>query len=232
VLRADSLPLCDADARDFVLHTTLASLSGLAITVVSISLLPGWRGATLGAGQGLLWCAWMLRRRRTAWMGNLVLFGVVAGLVELLADLWLVRGTGTLVYPRGGPFLLESPAYMPVAWFGMLSTGMAIGLALRRRYSVAVSSALVAVALGLYIPLFESFAGLAGWWHYRACAMALGGVPVYIVLGEVLIAVPLVALTERMRRAGPGTAAALGVAQGLWIFAAYALAYAVSPAVR
>jgi hypothetical protein len=156
-----------------------------------------------------------------------VLFGLSAGAVELLADRWLVA-IGTLCYPDAGPFLLDSPAYMPVAWLGMLSAGLALGIALRRSWSLPASSALVAAALGLYIPVYELLARWAGWWRYEHPTLWLGAVPPPIVVGEALLALPLVWMAERLARARLPAATALGAVEGLWIFGSYRLAWLFS----
>lgn len=214
-----------ADARVFLRFSALAASSGLAVSIFSMLFLRGWIGATLGVGQGLFWCGVMLYRRRSRWLLNITVSGIAAGITELAADAWLVSATGTLVYPQDGPSIALSPAYMPLAWFGMLSGGGALGVALRKRWSLAPASAAVALALGVYIPFYEMLAARAGWWHYRGCALSLGPVPAYIVIGEVLIALPLVPVTERLIHARTRFAAAVGVGLGLWIFASYALAW-------
>jgi hypothetical protein len=220
---AEEVPPDEVDA--FVRATTRASATGLALSLLSVAVLPGWRGATLGVAQGLAWCALLLAGGSRPWAARVVTFGSVAGVVELLADVWLVHGTGTLVYPPGGPFLLASPAYMPAAWLGMLTGGVALGVVLRRRLGRAASAAAVAAAMGAYVPFYEALARAAGWWWYQGVPLHLGAVPAYIVLGEVLIGIPLVAAAERLTRVGTRGAVLLGVAQGLWIFASYALAW-------
>jgi hypothetical protein len=218
-------PETAADARTFVRYITLAALGGLAWTVFSIRFLPGSIGAIVGVGQGLVWCGIMLYRHRSRWLLNLTVSGIVAGTVELAADAWLVEATGTLVYPASCPTIACSPAYMPAAWFGMLSCGSALGVALRKRWSLVPASIAVALALGVYIPSYEALAAHAGWWHYRGSTISFGYVPAYIVLGEVLMGLPLVLLTERLIHARTLAAAALGAGLGLWIFASYALAW-------
>lgn len=205
-------------------HIAYAALTGLLFTLLSIRFLPGPLGAALGVGQGLAWCCVLLARHRDPWHANVSLFGLSAGDVELVADAWLVRSTGTLVYPAG-PSLLASPAYMPAAWLGMLSAGMAIGILLRCRLSLPVASVVTSLALSVYIPVYEWFACEAEWWWYRDLPLILGAVPGYIVLGELILALPLVAATERLARVGPTAALGLGAAQGLWIFASYWLAW-------
>lgn len=214
------------DVEVFVRHVAFASVLGLAISLVSWASLPGWRGASLAVGQGAVVCLHMLARRPRRWLVNLVLAGAGAGMVELAADLWLVRGTGTLRYAEG-PTLFASPVYMPVAWLGMISAGLALGLHLRcRGLSPGASAVAVALALGAYIPLYEAVAARAGWWAYGGCSLLFRHVPHYIVFGEVLLAVPLVWLAERLRTARTLHALVLGVLHGAWIFASYALAHA------
>lgn len=211
----------------FVRYTIWASATGLVLTLVSVSLVPGWVGATLGVAQGLAWTLLLIVRHPSRWITNIVLFGLAAGFVELAADLWLVHGVEVLVYPPHGPFLLASPAYMPFAWLGMLTGGMAVGVAARRRLSRAAATFVVSLASGLYIPLYELLALHAEWWHYDHPTLILGAVPLSIVLGEVLLALPLVLVTERLGRLGPLAACGLGVAEGAWILVSYRVAWAL-----
>ncbi len=216
-----------ADVDVFARHVLVASLAGLLASLGSMALLPGWVGATVAVGQGALVCLRMLHKRRSRWLANLVVAGLTAGVVELVADHWLVHGTRTLLYPEG-PSVAASPIYMPFAWLGMLCAGLALGLVLRRRgASFASATGCVVLMLGGYIPLFEAIADRAGWWVYRDCPRLLDTVPHYIVLGEILLAAPLVWLGERLRTAGALGAVSLGFAQGAWIFASYALAHAL-----
>lgn len=214
-----------ADAECFVRYSIGAAMTGLSLTIVSVLSLPGWMGASLGVAQGLVWCAALHWRRRSRWLLNLAVCGIVAGFVELLADAWLVHETKTLLYPSSGPFLFASPAYMPLAWFGMLSGGVALGMALRKRLSRATSTIATALGFGLYVPCYEAFAAHAGWWQYQSSAPSFGPVPTFIVIGEILIGLPLVAVTEFLAHARILVAMICGALLGVWIFASYALAW-------
>ena len=218
-----------SDVRAFVVHVWASALLGLALSLASAAWIPGPVGASLGVGQGLLCCLALLVRRPSPWLARIVLCGLVAGVVELAADAWLVEGPRALVYPRSGAFLLDSPPYMPAAWMGMLCFGMASGLVLRRWLGRLGASLTVAGILGIYLPLYEALARMAGWWIYRGPTLILDAVPPYVMLGELLLALPLVALVERLERAGTLEAVALGVAQGLWILLSYVLAWAICP---
>ena len=193
--------------------------------MASLTVLPGWRGASLALAPGLALSVALNARPGGRFVRNLTLYGLVAGFVELAADAWLVEGTGTLLYPPGEPRLWDSPAYMPIAWFGMLGIGFALVLGLSRWLSRPMTLVACATALALYIPLYEAIAAYAGWWRYTGTPSIAGVVPHYILLGEWLLALPLVRAAELLVSASIARAIGLGVAQGLWIGISYYLAF-------
>lgn len=160
---------------------------------------------------------------------NLLLFGVAAGLTELLADWWLVSITRTLHYAPWGPFLVDSPAYMPLSWAGILLSMGFLGWALSLRHGLGVGVAVAAVVSGLYVPTFEALAHWAGWWTYDNCHR-LGVVPWYIIVGEALIggAMPLLVTGVVAPTSGPLGWVGRGVLAGLWIWVAYFLALSIT----
>ena len=79
--------------------------------------------------------------------------------------------------------------------------------------------------MALYIPLYEAIAAYAGWWRYTGTPSIAGVVPHYILLGEWLLALPLVRAAELLVSASIARAIGLGVAQGLWIGISYYLAF-------
>jgi hypothetical protein len=201
---------------------------GMAIALAGLALPLGWRSAMFICLMGLfVFTAFLVRRDFPRWSTNLYIFGQAVGWTELLADAWLVRCTETLIYPAGGPFVWVSPLYMPFAWGGLLTSTMLLGVVVHRRASLLVASSIVAGLTGLYIPLYEWIAHASGWWWYQDTPMLLGVVPIFIVIGEMIVGVPLVWIGTRLEHVGAGKAALFGVAVGLLIFAAYALAYAV-----
>lgn len=196
---------------------------GLAITLIGIPLELRWASATIATGFGLLALSWwIVRHGFPRWAVSLWLFGLCAGLTELWTDQWLVMELRVLVYDPGGPFLKASPAYMPLAWGGMLHGGVVAGLLLRRRVSTGLACALIGVGMGLYLPLYEHLAFGCGWWWYRDTTMFLGTVPWFIAIGEVLVGAPLPWIGGWLGRVRPHEAAGLGVAVGAWIGLAYA----------
>ncbi|MBL8954008.1 MAG: hypothetical protein JNK82_24740 [Myxococcaceae bacterium] len=155
---------------------------------------------------------------------NLLVFGLFAGLTELAADWWLVSVTKTLHYEPWGPFIIDSPAYMPMSWAGILLSMGFFGWVVSKKYGLAKGMLFSTVVTGIYVPIYEGLAHYAGWWTYTGVPM-LGVVPWYIIIGEALVGAvmtPLVmfVLDER----GLVAAAFAGVAAGLWIWAAYFIA--------
>ncbi|MEW6286451.1 MAG: hypothetical protein AB1509_09485 [Chloroflexota bacterium] len=165
-------------------------------------------------------------RYRDLWLGHILLFGLAAGWTELLADRWLVEVTGTLTYAPGGPFVLRSPLYMPFAWANVLVQLACLGWWLSNRFNLPLASLLIGLFGAVNIPLYEQWANGANWWFYGNARM-IGNTPWYIIGGEFLIVLTLPALMRLAQKAPAAWSPLLGIAQGLWIWAAYALAYAL-----
>ena len=97
-------------------------IATIVINVVAVSLLTfapwsDWRtGAALNIVDNCLLVGFTIVRR-DALLARFLLFGLVVGLAELLADAWLVDYTRTLDYSiGGGPMIWRSPVWMPQAW--------------------------------------------------------------------------------------------------------------------
>ena len=97
-------------------------IATIVINVVAVSLLTfapwsDWRtGAALNIVDNCLLVGFTIVRR-DALLARFLLFGLVVGLAELLADAWLVDYTRTLDYSiGGGPMIWRSPVWMPLAW--------------------------------------------------------------------------------------------------------------------
>jgi hypothetical protein len=201
---------------------------GIVVALTGLVIPLAWRSAMLICLVGLfVFTVFLVRHDFPRWSTNLYIFGQAVGWTELLADAWLVCRTETLVYASGGPFVWVSPLYMPFAWGGLLTSTMLLGVVVHRRTSLLVASLLVAGLTGLYIPLYEYIAHASGWWWYQDTPMLLGVVPIFIVIGEIIVGLPLVWIGTRLEHVSTGGAALLGAGVGLLIFAAYALAYAV-----
>jgi hypothetical protein len=205
-------------------------IATIVINVVAVSLLTlapwsDWRsGAMLNILDNCLLVGFVLIRR-DALLGRFIVFGLAVGFAELFADAWLVDFTRTLDYSiGGGPVIWRSPLWMPLAWEVVAIQFGYIGLRLLERFGVA--GLLVVGLLGaINIPFYEEMARRIHWWQYSGCRM-LSFTPFYIIGGEFLIAIALLART--VRGGSWGQAALAGVGGGLAVFASYAVAFWIS----
>ncbi|HLO86052.1 MAG TPA: hypothetical protein VK203_13740 [Nostocaceae cyanobacterium] len=207
----------------------ICGLLALGITWdFSSSLLgAGWIAASVITVIVLLSYIAYAWRYRDSLLAKYLLFGIAAGFTELLADSWLVQNTGTLVYITGGPFIISSPLYMPFAWANVLIYLGCIGYWFSERFGLAIACLLTAVIGVINIPLYEQWAKGANWWFYQHTPM-LGNAPIYIILGEFILALAIPYLLHWLKKAHWGWCVGLGIIQGLWIWCAYALAFQVT----
>ena len=210
-----------------VFRFAIASIVGMLILNVAGSFfIKGWWGA--GINTALVSVIYFVYAARSgnAMLQNWLLLAMTAGFVELAADWWLVVQTRTLVYAPG-PKVVVSPIYMPFAWMLVLVQVGLVGQWLRRKMPIVLAALATATLAGITIPLYESLAKFAQWWIYQDTPMILNA-PYYIILGEFLLGLPLVWLGLRLgERFRPGLAVALGIVEGLIIWAAYYLAFSV-----
>jgi hypothetical protein len=158
---------------------------------------------------GTLW-------RRDAVLARWLVIGFVAGWIEIATDAWLVDHTRTLVYPAGEPEVWDSPLYMPFAWTLVLAQLGAVAGVLLNRWGLARATVATALLGGVSIPLYEHLAKGAGYWWYQDTPM-LFSAPLYIIVSEFLIALPLVWVHRHaVARPWPHSLG-LGLALGLWM---------------
>jgi hypothetical protein len=210
-------------ARLVVVLTTIGiSISGMTL----FSLVPwsDWRTAiALNAVENTILIAFSLRSRDRL-IPQLMLFGLAVGVVELLADAWLVGATGTLDYSiGGGPMIWRSPAWMPLAWEVVAVQFGYIGMRLfewRRGPGLLLTGLIGAIN----IPFYEEMALRTHWWRYANCRMLLH-TPYYIIVGEFLIAIAIGYLANWTRPGRWSRSLMAGVLAGLSIFACYYVSY-------
>ncbi|MEL7004895.1 MAG: hypothetical protein AAFN93_19465 [Bacteroidota bacterium] len=112
---------------------------------------------------------------------KLLLFGLVAGILELWADHYSVATIKTLIYPPGEDIIVSSPTYMPFSWCIALTQLGYYSLLLVRWKGMGLAMLIMAVSGGFYIPLYEHLAKHADWWYYQNCSMIFNA-PYYIII--------------------------------------------------
>jgi hypothetical protein len=204
----------------------------IVINVIAVSLLTfapwsDWRtGVALNIVDNCLLVGFVVIKR-DALLGRFLLFGIVAGFMELPADAWLVDYTRTLDYSIGGePMIWRSPVWMPFAWEVVAVQFGYIGLRLWERFGGA-GLLMVGLLGAINIPFYEEMAKRIHWWQYGGSRM-FSFTPWYIVLGEFGIAVLLASLARLLRRGSWQTAIGTGIAGGIAIFVCYAVAFYIT----
>lgn len=195
----------------------------LALDLVSSIFALGWKAivATLALMMALFIGRIVLAKDK-ALLGWLV-FGLVAGFAELVADWWLVR-TGTLIYPQDEPMLWASPAYMPVAWAVVLTQVGTVATWLRSRLPALQAGLATALFAGINIPVYEHLAKGAKWWYYVETPM-LFDAPYYVIVAEFLLALPLALWAGRIVSGRLRDPVLLGLVEGLVMLAAVIVAF-------
>lgn len=221
-----SLPATDASApvsfrRDAPLPDR--AFLGLFILValchlVAAWLARGWVTAALTDVIALSYLAALLRARPEwrALVGRLLLFGLVAGIVELATDAAGQQVAHSLVYPADEPMLWQSPIYMPLSWMVVLALLGYIGWRLAGLLPLWLAVALGGLVGVLVIPFYEESAWYAGWWRYTTLPR-LGHTPLYVFLFEGAIVAALPLLLRGLERLAPRWVVLRGLLLGGWM---------------
>ena len=157
-------------------------------------------------------------------MGRFLLFTMVAGFTELIADYWLVHYTHSLFYPQDEPMLSASPAYMPFSWTVVLMQIGYLGFLISKKYKLLFTSFSVGLIGCIIIPFYEYLAINAGWWHYENVP-SWGLVPIYIFLAEGILMVSIPNLFDRCEKISLKWIPVLGIIQGLVMWIACIIAF-------
>jgi hypothetical protein len=147
----------------------------------------------------------------------MIVFGLVVGFGELPSDYFGVAVNKTLVYPQDEPLIWVSPAYMPLSWMVMMLQLGTVANWLTSKWGLLKTTGALAVLGGINIPLYETLAHNAGWWHYQNTPMFLGLTPYYVILAEVLLSVALPLMVSCVARSRGLMVVVFGVAQSGWI---------------
>jgi hypothetical protein len=218
----------DPSEQKHRLRFILATLAFVIIwMVINSYFMTGWITAFALAYLVLAMDVIYIIRTDDSLLGKFLIFGLVGGFTELLADAWLVEKTKTLFYENPEPLLLDSPAYMPVAWTVVLVQIGYIGYWLYLKRGMLTATLVCGLIGGIIIPLYESFAKGAGWWHYEDPNRIIWNTPYYIILGEFLLALALPALLLWCSKKPFYWAIPIGIVMGLWIWIAYFISYSL-----
>lgn len=156
---------------------------------------------------------------------RLVVFGTIAGILELVTDHYLVSTIDSLVYPGNEPMIWSSPMYMPFAWSNVLVQLSFVGVLLTKKKGLLIASIVLCIAGGMYIPLYEHLAKNAGWWYYHQNVSMIFNAPVYVILCEALISLSLPLLVYYSEHNRLQRTVYLGVLEGIWILASAHIAF-------
>ncbi|GAB4458384.1 MAG: hypothetical protein OHK0029_19520 [Armatimonadaceae bacterium] len=178
------------------LRTLTFVLTTVCLSIVWTVGMARWSGsdgktaAALAMVQLFLYTAFVLRTR-DAGICRLLLFGLVFGIVELVADALCVYFTGTLDYsPSGSAMIWLSPWWMPFAWMIVTVQIGFLGFWIIQKVGILRGALLTGLIGAVNIPFYEEMAYHADWWQYLNCRM-IAHTPLYIIVAELLIGLAL-----------------------------------------
>jgi hypothetical protein len=156
----------------------IMTLSGIILGAILSN--PNFLGMTAVLVILVLILGWFpTRSTRLAW---LLVFGLIAGILELWSDWVHVTQIHSLVYTDYFGFkLLASPSYMPIGWWLTVVQFGYLALRLNERWPSWVSIGVVTL-LGTSIPpWYEEFAASAKAWFYPPSGMMVSNTPLWVI---------------------------------------------------
>src|SRR3954471_21869430 len=104
------LPADPSELRRLKVVSATIVINIVAVALLTLAPWSDWKtGLALNLLDNFLLLAFVLHRG-DAFLARLIVFGLVAGFMELFADAWLVTYTRTLDYSvGGGPMIWKSP---------------------------------------------------------------------------------------------------------------------------
>ncbi|WP_370087462.1 hypothetical protein [Ekhidna sp.] len=159
---------------------------------------------------------------------RLLVFGTIAGILELITDHYLVSTIDSLVYPGGELMVWSSPMYMPFAWSNVILQLGFVGVLLTKKKGLLAASIILCIAGGMYIPLYEHLAKDAGWWWYHQNVKMVFNAPLYVVVCEALISLSLPFLIQYSEHHHLRKTVYLGIIEGGWILLSAFIAFSIA----
>jgi hypothetical protein len=155
-----------------------------------------------------------------------LLFAVVAGFAELVADAWLVN-TNTLFYPLPEPIIWASPAYMPFSWTVVLMEVGYIGWLVSKKWGIFKASLFLCALGAMLVPLYETWAIHAGWWHYQNTP-TIFKVPIYVIIAEGLLMMSVPYMLSKVEKTTLRNIILWGFAEGVAMLLACLIGYGIA----
>lgn len=203
----------------------MATMSfGILLLIVDSIQQKGWISAAWwGYGLSAVFLTYGIITRDKLLL-RFFLFCITAGFAELIADAWLVDYTQTLVYPMPEPMLLRSPAYMPFSWTVVLMEVGYIGWMLSYHWNLWKASVFLCLFGAMLVPLYETWAIHAGWWHYQNTP-TIFKVPEYVIVAEGLLMISVPWLLRKVENASPMAIVLWGLVEGVAMLLACFIAF-------
>ncbi len=178
---------------------------------------------------GLYFFYWVYALKyRNPLIQRLLVFGTIAGILELVTDHYLVSTIDSLVYPENELMVWSSPIYMPFAWSNVILQLSFVGVLVTRKKGVVLASIILCIAGGMYIPLYEHLAKDAGWWWYHQNVKMVFNAPLYVIVCEALISLSLPVLVQYSERHSLSKTVYLGILEGVWILVSAYIAFTIA----
>ena len=218
------MTLYDDKRCKFVLLTMVLSLAGAVVCAV---IRGGWQSATvLNVIVDAVLVGYIVRNRDPLLL-RLLVMAIAAGVVEVgISDPYFINNH-TLVYPHEGPFIVQSPLYMPLGWaYVLLQIGYVAWWVMQQK---GIAAAVVVATLlgGTNIPLYEALARRANWWYYQDVPMIIGA-PYYVILAEAFIGLALPFIVRPLANRPLLSSVWLGLALGVWTLLSGLLAFRIA----
>ena len=217
-LKNSSVDILDAGRLRLCLYTLL--FGGIWNTLTMLHPW-GWPSATMVTAIAMSVMIGYIIIKRDALGQQFMVFSLVAGFVELLADWYLVAVDRSLFYNPNGPFIWMSPFYMPFCWAGNLFIFGVLGRWFDKKWGLMAAIVVTGLLGCIVLPYWEFIAKYAAFWDYRNTLM-IGPVPYYIIFGEFFIVAGLPLAFRLVKRFNNWLASiGMGIIFGLWLFVAY-----------
>jgi hypothetical protein len=193
----------------------LSMAATTAAALIGVFVAPGWVVPTVvNVIVNGAFLAFIILRRDGI-IGRLMLMGVVAAAVELLLSDPAFVSRQILVYEPGGPFVVDSPLYMPLSWVFLIIQMGAVSRWAFEQWGLARAAAAMAILGGVNGPMYEYLAQYSKLWYYQHCWM-VRGVPIFVIVAEVMIGAAMPVAVARLPRLALLSTAVVGLLIGLW----------------